>query len=52
MNTSNSFLKDVVKSRDIEHLNLVTHLVESVNSKDYYISSSYKQLSDKLRKRK
>ena len=52
MKTSNSFLKGVVKSRDREHLNLVTHLAEGVNSKDYYTSSSYKQLSDKLKEKK
>ena len=48
---SNSLLKSLINARNDEHLNLVTHLAKEVNSKDYYTSNTYKQISNKLREK-
>ena len=48
---SNSLLKSLINARNDEHLNLVTHLAKGVNSKDYYTSNTYKQVSNKLREK-
>ena len=49
---SNHLLGSLIRARDDEHLKLVTHLAEGVNSKDRQTSNSYKELSNNLRKKK
>ena len=48
---SNHLLNSLIRFRDDEHLKLVTHLAEGVNSKDRQASNSYKELSNNLRKK-
>ena len=49
---SNHLLGSLIRARDDEHLKLVTHLAEGVNSKDRQTSNSYKELSNNLRRKK
>ena len=48
---SEEFLKDVIKVKDKEHIDLITSLCENVNSKDYSKSQSFKQVSNELYKK-
>lgn len=46
------FFNGIVRVRNNEHLDLIIHLSKGVNSKENYISSNYKKLSNKLLKEK
>ena len=48
---SEEFLKDVIKAKDKDHIELITNLCENVNSKDYSKSQSFKQVSNELYKK-
>ena len=48
---SEEFLKDVIKAKDKDHIELITNLCENVNSKDYSKSQSFKQASNELYKK-
>jgi len=49
---SNELLNGIVRVRNNEHLDLIIHLSKGVNSKENYISSNYKKLSNELLKEK
>ena len=49
---SNSLLKSLINARNDEHLNLVTHLAQGVNSKDSYTSNIYRKVSNKFKEKK
>ena len=48
---SEEFLKDVIKAKDKDHIELITNLCENINSKDYSKSQSFKQVSNELYKK-
>ena len=48
---SEELLKDIIKVKNNEHIDLITNLCENVNSRDFSKSQSFKQVSNELYKK-